>query len=164
VIGTVISAEGSAVFEPLIASGKVEELADPKQIAGLRAGLEIPAKDYLQAMRIRRLIQQGFRELFADLDVLVAPARTGPAPLVSEPLDRRGGADRPTPKEPGLSALIPAANLAGLPALVLPCGFAGALPVALQLVGRPFSENTLMALGREFQKRTDWHRRRPPGT
>jgi aspartyl-tRNA(Asn)/glutamyl-tRNA(Gln) amidotransferase subunit A len=41
---TIISAEGSSVFEPIIASGKVDELADPKQIAGLKAGLEIPAR------------------------------------------------------------------------------------------------------------------------
>jgi aspartyl-tRNA(Asn)/glutamyl-tRNA(Gln) amidotransferase subunit A len=63
-----------------------------------------------------------------------------------------------------MTALIPAGNLAGLPALILPCGFAGSLPVALQLVGPPFSENVLLAVGREFQQRTDWHQRRPPGT
>src|ERR1051325_4470824 len=54
VIGTILSAEASEIFEPLIASGKVDDLADQKQIAGLKAGLEIPAKDYLKAMRIRR--------------------------------------------------------------------------------------------------------------
>ena len=53
-----------------------------------------------------------------------------------------------------MSALIPAGNLAGLPALVLPCGFAANLPVALQVVGRPFSENLLLGIGREFQQRT----------
>ena len=51
---------------------------------------------------------------------------------------------------------------AGLPALVLPCGFAENMPVAFQVVGVPFSENTLLAIGREFQSRTDWHKRRPP--
>ncbi|MDQ6699809.1 MAG: amidase, partial [Acidobacteriota bacterium] len=50
---TVITAEGAAIFEPLIASGKIDELADAKQAAGLKAGLEIPAKDYLKAMRAR---------------------------------------------------------------------------------------------------------------
>jgi len=59
--------------------------------------------------------------------------------------------------------MIAAGNLAGLPALVLPCGFAYNLPVALQLVGAPFAENTLLTAGREFQARTDWHKRRPPG-
>lgn len=96
-----------------------------------------------------------------DVDILVSPARMNVAPKIDEPLDRRPQ-DRPAPASPGMSALIAASNLAGLPALVLPCGFAGGLPVALQLVGRPFSENNLLALGREFQNRTDWHRRRPP--
>src|SRR5450755_3733908 len=58
VIGTIISSEGSAIFEPLIKSGGVDQLADQHQIAGLKAGLEIPAKDYLKAMRIRALIQE----------------------------------------------------------------------------------------------------------
>jgi aspartyl-tRNA(Asn)/glutamyl-tRNA(Gln) amidotransferase subunit A len=101
------------------------------------------------------------RRLFGGVDVLLAPARLGPAPPVGEPLDRRP--DRPVPKDPGMTGIIQAGNLAGLPALVLPCGFAGGLPVAVQLVGLPFSENTLLALGREFQTRTDWHRRKPPG-
>lgn len=161
VIGTIISAEGSAALEPLIQSGAVDQLVDSKQIAGLRAGLEISARHYLKAMRIRRLIRQEFRRMFMDLDVLVSPARMSVAPKIDEPLDRRSQ-DRPAPGSPGMSALVAAANLAGLPALVLPCGFAGNLPVALQLVGRPFSENNLLALGREFQNRTDWHRRRPP--
>ena len=50
-----MAAERPSVFEPLIASGKVDELADQEQIAGLKAGLEIPAKDYLKAMRVRRV-------------------------------------------------------------------------------------------------------------
>jgi len=161
VISTIISSEGSAVFEPLITSGKVEQLADAKQIAGLRAGLEIPAKDYLKAMRIRSLIQSAFRDMLAEIDILLAPARYGPAPMITQPLDRPLS-DRPLPSTPGLSALIPAANLAGLPALSLPCGFADRMPIGIQLVGRPFSENTLLTVGKHFQERTDWHKRRPP--
>ena len=163
VIGTIIAAEGASVFESLIEGGKVEELADPKQIAGLKAGLEIRAKDYLKAMRVRRLIQREFAKLFADVDVLLAPARLGPAPKITDPLDRRSSAGGQTPKTPGLASLIPAGNLAGLPALCLPCGFAEDLPVGIQLVGPPFSENRLIAIGREYQQRTDWHRRKPPG-
>lgn len=160
-IGTIIAADAASVFEPLIASGKVDELADQKQIAGLKAGLEIPAHVYLKAMRIRRVAMQEIFKLFTDLDVLLAPSRLGVAPKVSEPLDRRP--ERPAPQNPGLTALIPAGNLAGMPALALPCGFAANLPVGLQLAGLPYSENTLLAIGKEFQSRTEWHKRRPPG-
>lgn len=158
---TIIAAEAASVFEDLIASGQVNELADQKQIAGLKAGYELPAREYLRAMRVRSLIQQAFRELFANIDVLVTPARMVPAPKIADPLDRPV-TQRTPPKDRGLSGLIPAGNLAGLPALSLPCGFADGLPVAISLVGRPFSEGMLLNMGREFQSRTDWHKRRPP--
>jgi Asp-tRNA(Asn)/Glu-tRNA(Gln) amidotransferase A subunit family amidase len=159
-ISTVIAAEEGAVFEQLIQSGKVDELADQKQIAGLKAAIGVPAKDYLKAMRIRNLLQEAFRELFYDVDVLVTPSRLGPAPKITQSLD--APSDRPTPATPGLTALVPAGNLAGLPALSLPCGFAGGMPIGVQLVGRAFSENMLLAIGKAFQGRTDWHKRRPP--
>jgi aspartyl-tRNA(Asn)/glutamyl-tRNA(Gln) amidotransferase subunit A len=161
-ISTVIAAEAASIFEPLIASGKVDQLADQKQIAGLKAALDIPAKDYLKAMRVRRLIQEAFQRLFSTVDVLLTPARLAPASKIEQALDASTRTS-PPPKDVGLTPLIPAGNLAGLPALSLPCGFAGSLPVAIQLVGAPLSENTLVALGKAYQERTDWHKRRPPG-
>ena len=163
VISAVIGAEEASIFEDFIRSGKVDQLADAEQIAGLKANLDISATSYLKAMRIRRLIQEAFRKLFAGVDALVTFGREQTATPLTESLD---GSSRPGPPplDPGMDALIPAGNLAGLPALVLPCGFAANLPVALQVVGRPFSENLLLAIGREFQQRTDWHKRRPPGT
>ena len=155
VTSTIILSEGASVFEPLITSGKIDELADPHQIAGLKAAFEIPARDYLKAMRIRTIVQQKVRSMFGELDILLAPSRSGPASKIGEPINR------PTPTSPGLNALTPAGNLAGLPALSLPCGFADGMPVAIQLVGPAFSENMLLAMGREFQTRTDWHRKRP---
>lgn len=157
----IIGAEEAAVFQTLIASGQVNDLADPSQAAGLRANLEIPATEYLKAMRIRSLLKQKFRELFADVDILLAPARYGTAPKITEPLDGPDAIPSPLPATPGMRRLIQAGNLAGIPALSIPCGFAANLPVALQLAGPAFTENTLLALGREFQNRTDWHKRRP---
>ena len=158
----IIGSEGGSVFESLIFSGKVDDLADPSQAAGLKANLGVLAKDYLRATRIRSVVRQQLRELFATVDVLIAPARYNAAPKVAEPLDGPDPVPSGQPKSAGMRALIPAGNLAGLPALSLPCGFAGGLPVALQVVGPAFSENMLLAFGREFQTRTDWHKRRPP--
>jgi aspartyl-tRNA(Asn)/glutamyl-tRNA(Gln) amidotransferase subunit A len=160
VLSMILAAEMASIFEPLITSGKVNELADQPQIAGLKASLDVPAKDYLKAMRIRRLIQREFSRLFGEVDVLLAPGRPGPATGASQSLDTPGFTP-PAGTAPGFQGIIQAGNLAGLPALVLPCGFADNLPVALQLVGLPFSENMLLAIGREFQSRTDWHKRRP---
>jgi aspartyl-tRNA(Asn)/glutamyl-tRNA(Gln) amidotransferase subunit A len=162
ILATILAAEQASVFEPLIASGKVDQLADAVQIAGLKASLEAPAKDYLKAMRLRRLIQTEFTKLFTQVDVLLAPGRPGPATKIDQPVDR-GTFQPPAGTPPGLEGIVQAGNLAGLPALVLPCGFAGNLPVGLQVVGPPFAENLLLAIGREFQARTDWHKRKPPG-
>ncbi len=161
-LATILAAEEASIFEPLISGGQVDQLADPSQIAGLKAAMSVPALDYLRAMRIRRLIQSAISSLFTEVNVLVAPGRSGTATPIDQPLDR-GGTPPPPGLAPGFQSIIQAGNLGGLPALVLPCGFAEHLPVALQLVGVPFSENTLLAIGREFQKRTDWHKRRPPG-
>ena len=150
VVQTVILAEGGSVFEQLIRSGKVDELADARQIAGLKASLDITASDYLKAMRIRGEMKTAFRRLFADVDVLLAPSRYGPASKLTEPLDQ-GLGDRPIPATPGMNGLIGAGNLVGYPALSLPCGFADKLPVAVQLVGLPFSENLLVAIGKQYQ-------------
>jgi aspartyl-tRNA(Asn)/glutamyl-tRNA(Gln) amidotransferase subunit A len=148
---TIVTCEGSSVFEMLVKSGGVDELADPKQAAGLRAGLRVPAKDYLKAQRIRSMLQKEFHSLFSDLDAIVAPTRPTVAPKIDEPLDNLKG-----------NLLIPAGNLAGLPAISVPCGFVDGLPVGLQFCGPAWSENTLIALGKEFQARTDWHKKRPP--
>ncbi|UCE85266.1 MAG: Asp-tRNA(Asn)/Glu-tRNA(Gln) amidotransferase subunit GatA, partial [Deltaproteobacteria bacterium] len=53
------------------------------------------------------------------------------------------------------------ANLAGIPGISLPCGFAGGMPVGLQLLARPLDESTLLRVADAYQRRTDWHTRRP---
>jgi len=159
---SIIGAEAGSIFEDLIRSGDVNQLADRRQIAGLKAGLEIPASEYLRAMRIRTLVQQAFLKLFLDVDMLLTPTRLTVATKINEPLDGPAVAGRPLPKSRGLNGLIPAANLAGLPGLSLPCGFADNLPIAISLVGRSFSDGHLLNLGSAFQSHTDWHRRHPP--
>jgi aspartyl-tRNA(Asn)/glutamyl-tRNA(Gln) amidotransferase subunit A len=164
VVQVIIGAEAASVFGPFIESDAFELLVDGRQKAGLRAALSISARDYLAAMRVRRKVQEAFRTMFREVDVLLSPARPGPATPIDQPLDTPG-----TPVQqgeqsgwPNNASLIPAGNLAGLPALCLPCGFtATGLPLGIQLVGRPFEENLLLSLGAWYQRETDWHRRHP---
>jgi len=155
-VGAIIAGEAGSIFEGFIRSGNVDQLADPHQIAGLKAMLDTPATEYLRAMRVRSLVKAAFHDLFLNCDMVLAPTRLGPADKIAVPLDTPG----PPTKSHG--GLIPGGNLAGLPALSLPCGFADGLPVGISLLGRPFYENQLIAIGNLFQKQTDWHRRRPP--
>jgi aspartyl-tRNA(Asn)/glutamyl-tRNA(Gln) amidotransferase subunit A len=159
-VTTIIATEGASSFEDFIRSGRVDQLIEHRQAQGLKANLEIPAVDYLRAMRVRALVQQAFRDLFLDVDFLLAPTKPNIAWKLTDRLDT----PVTPPKSRGLSGLIPAGNLAGLPALSLPCGFASGLPIAISLVGRPFYENQLIAVGKAFQSHTGWHRKRPPVT
>ena len=158
--GTIIGAEAASIFEDVLRDGRIDQMADKRQIAGLKSYLNISAVDYLRAMRVRSLVQAEFRKMLHDVDLLLAPSRLAPASKVTDRLDNPQ--QRTPPKSRGLSGLVPAGNLAGLPGVSLPCGFADKMPVGIQLVGRPFYESQLIAVGVAFQSATDWHRRRPP--
>ena len=163
-VGTVYGAEGATIFAELIEGDHFEELVDARQKAGLRAALDIRARDYLQAMRLRTHLAQAFAELFKEADVILSVGRAITATPITQPLDAPGAtASNPPPsRRPGNIGLIPAGNLAGLPAIFFPCGFAtDGLPVGLQLVGPPFSEPLLIALASAYQRETDHHTKRP---
>ncbi|MBV9304897.1 MAG: hypothetical protein JOZ45_02080, partial [Acidobacteriaceae bacterium] len=160
IIGTIIDSEAASIFEVLIRSGQVDTLADQNQIAGLKASMNYSAVDYLKAMRVRSQIQDAFRKLFADFDLLLAPTRFSLPDRSDQPFDET---PRKRPEQRGVgSGLIQASNLCGLPALTMPCGFVNGLPIGVQVVGPPFTENRLIAFAREFQKRTDFHKQHPP--
>jgi len=111
-------------------------------------------------MRVRSQIQAAFRALFASIDLLVAPARLNLPDRADQPFDET------PPKRPDrkgvVSGLVQAGNLCGVPAISIPCGFVNGFPIGLQIVGRPFSENRILAFAREFQRRTDFHKQHPP--
>ena len=112
---------------------------------------------YLKAQRIRRLIAQDFVEAFKTCDVVMGPA----SPTVAF----RIGAKTSNPVQMYLNDIytIPA-NLAGLPAMSVPCGFGeNNLPVGMHIVGDYFSEARMLALAHQYQRATDWHRRMPAG-
>jgi aspartyl-tRNA(Asn)/glutamyl-tRNA(Gln) amidotransferase subunit A len=112
---------------------------------------------YLKAQRIRRLIAQDFVEAFKQCDLVIGPT----SPTVAF----RIGAKSSDPVQMYLNDIytIPA-NLAGLPAMSVPCGFGNEnLPVGLHVVGNYFSEARMLAVAHQYQRATDWHRRAPAG-
>jgi aspartyl-tRNA(Asn)/glutamyl-tRNA(Gln) amidotransferase subunit A len=116
------------------------------------------AEDYLQAMRVRAVLKRALDELYAKYDALVAPSRG----TVAYPVDM--DFSKAYPKFGGGPSLIPAGNLAGQPALSVPCGFgANQLPTGIQFTGRAWSEARLIALAHAYQQATTWHQKRPPG-
>jgi aspartyl-tRNA(Asn)/glutamyl-tRNA(Gln) amidotransferase subunit A len=111
---------------------------------------------YLKAQRVRALINADFIRAFAAVDVLIGPTTPTPAfPL---------GAKTADPITMYLNDIYTiGANLAGLPAISVPCGFVQGLPVGLQIVGPHFSEARVLAAAHAFQRVTDWHTRVPVG-
>jgi aspartyl-tRNA(Asn)/glutamyl-tRNA(Gln) amidotransferase subunit A len=117
---------------------------------------------YREAIAGAERIDRLFAEWFRDVDVLVAPATPIPAPRHDEETVRAGEVELST-RAGALSGQAFPASVAGLPALVVPCGFSrGGLPFGMQLIGPRGSESLLLAAGRLYQRETDWHTRVPP--
>ncbi|MDH4047616.1 MAG: Asp-tRNA(Asn)/Glu-tRNA(Gln) amidotransferase subunit GatA [Gammaproteobacteria bacterium] len=109
---------------------------------------------YLQAQKVRQLISEDFRNAFATVDVIAGPTAPTPAFAI--------GAKTDDPITMYLNDIYTiGANLAGLPGISIPCGFAGKLPVGLQLVGAHFAEQKLLACAHQYQQLTDWHEQGP---
>ncbi len=109
---------------------------------------------YLKAQKVRSLINADFRRAFAEVDVLMGPT----APTPAFPI----GAKTDDPILMYLNDIYTiGANLAGLPAVSVPCGLVGGLPVGLQIIGPHFAEERLLAAAHAWQRATDWHRRMP---
>ena len=112
---------------------------------------------YLKAQKIRRLIAQDFVDAFKQCDLAIGPT----SPTVAFKI----GAKAADPVQMYLNDIytIPA-NLAGLPAMSIPCGFGNDnLPVGLHITGNYFAESRMLNAAHQYQKATDWHARRPPG-
>jgi aspartyl-tRNA(Asn)/glutamyl-tRNA(Gln) amidotransferase subunit A len=125
--------------------------------ARLYLGILTGASDYIQAQRIRSRVRRELAEIFHAVDLLAMPCQPGPAPAVEKvgPLDTLYKHLTPEYHAPF--------TLAGLPALSVPCGFTSShFPVALQLVGKPFDEPTVLRAAYTYQQHAGWHERRPP--
>ncbi len=109
---------------------------------------------YLKAQQVRQLIADDFKKAFADVDVIAGPTAPSPAFKLGDKVDN--------PIQMYLNDIYTiGANLAGLPAMSLPCGFVDELPVGLHLVGAHFDEATLLRCGHQYQQETEWHKACP---
>jgi aspartyl-tRNA(Asn)/glutamyl-tRNA(Gln) amidotransferase subunit A len=131
------------------------DLLDPRTRMCLQFGGLIPGSHYVSAQRARRALRESVRTVFTEsgLDALVTPSASETAPEVSDAsvnlFERR------------LRQSL--ADIVGLPAISVPCGFApNGLPAGFELYGRPFAEATILRLGRAYQGVTDWPSRPPP--
>ena len=132
-----LNAEAGAMFDDLLRSGAINELADkgPNGRANqLRASRFIPAVEYIRAQRVRTLLVQQMNALFQSIDVFLAPSS---------------------------SESVTMTNLTGHPAIVLPGGFVEGMPVAVMLTGKLWDEATLVRAASAFEAATDWHLRQP---
>ncbi len=107
---------------------------------------------YLKALKVRTLIKQDFEKAFGKCDVLISPT----SPTVAFKLGEKVS----DPLSMYLSdiATIPV-NLAGLPAISLPCGFSNGLPIGLQIIGKAFAEEILFRVAFSYEQNTEWHKK-----
>jgi aspartyl-tRNA(Asn)/glutamyl-tRNA(Gln) amidotransferase subunit A len=149
----IVAVEGASSFRSLIRSGKVSELADPLgKIAGY-VNEQYSGADYVQALRVREILQKKMEALFDSFDLLVTVAQ----PVAATPLETNLETELDFPDPLGGIG-----NLCGLPALSVPCGFTEKnLPVGLQFMARAGDDFAVIQAARTYQLHTDWHHRHP---
>jgi aspartyl-tRNA(Asn)/glutamyl-tRNA(Gln) amidotransferase subunit A len=110
---------------------------------------------YLKALKVRTLIKNNFDEAFKKCNIILTPVSPTPAFKIGEKTS--------DPLQMYLSDIftIPV-NLAGLPAISVPCGFSsGGLPIGLQIIGKPFDEGKILQTAYTFEQNTDFHKKKP---
>ncbi len=151
----IMYSEASAAHGEFLLGGANRTLAARETHAVPLAIREIPAQDYVNALRMRQRMHREVLAWLAGYDALVAPT----SKLVAPPLHARFSAYFGPHRRSDLTTV---GNLLGLPALCLPTGYGErGLPTSLQLVAAPLREDLVLALGHAYQTRTEWHRQRP---
>jgi aspartyl-tRNA(Asn)/glutamyl-tRNA(Gln) amidotransferase subunit A len=162
----IIFAEPLAYHQKYIRQGKFDEYTDLNK-ASWDAARFVSGADYVQSQRVRRFMIRDFEKAFEQVDVIFAPGVATEANPIEEDLLTYKLPTRDVPA--GMitlweivSRMTFPANLTGVPALVLPCGFSTAgLPLSLQVMGRHYDEGTVYRVGAAYEQATDWHSRRP---
>jgi Asp-tRNA(Asn)/Glu-tRNA(Gln) amidotransferase A subunit family amidase len=155
----IINGEANVWHEPYLQT-QPEDYA-PQVRKFLERGKPTLATDYVKAQRSKAKLRQEMLAACANIDALLTPGELIPPPLHDARTATINGQEISL-----MAALISATcpfNLTGQPALTLPCGFtATGLPIALQIVGKPFDEATVLQVGHAYESHTSWRERRPP--
>ncbi|MFH1652343.1 MAG: Asp-tRNA(Asn)/Glu-tRNA(Gln) amidotransferase subunit GatA [Chloroflexota bacterium] len=109
---------------------------------------------YLKAQKVRTLIRREFDEAFQKYDALITPT----SPTV--PFKMGEKVDDPLQMYLSDVCTLPI-NIAGVPAISIPAGFADGLPIGMQIIGKPFAEETILQIAHAYEQATDWHKRQP---
>lgn len=159
-LGAVVMQSEAATLHRRWLSTRPQDYADQVR-ARIEPGLYLPATRYLEALDLRAVVLERFMKgVFAHVDVVHAPVLSFPVPTLAETDVKAGPGFRDVIAR--LTHCTRTINYVGLPALSMPAGFTdNGLPVAFQLIGRPFAEARLLQLGNAFQQATDWHRKSP---
>ena len=148
---TMLVADATAYHEPHLREGAAD--IGEAVLTRLRSGAQVSGADYARARRCQAELRATLRELFREVDLLVCPT----SPIVAPKIEEVDAATR------SLARHTAPFNLAGVPAISVPCGFSKAgLPIGLMIVGRWWEEGTLLGAAHAYQRATDWHARRPP--
>jgi aspartyl-tRNA(Asn)/glutamyl-tRNA(Gln) amidotransferase subunit A len=155
---TIVFAEAAA-FHQAYFPARADDYS-PRMQEQLALGLAIPAAQYLQAQRVRRVVVDQFRALLNTVDVLVTPG----SPVEAHPIGQTNMVvDGVTHAgySPA-SRLTNPFNMSGMPAVTVPCGFSAAgLPLGLQFAGRWFDDGLVLAAAHAYERATGWYRRTP---
>ena len=158
--GTAIMSSEAATWHAEWLRSRPDEYG-PDVLLRIRHGLLVRATEYLLAQQMRSLIQSDFTAAFErGVQAIVAPTLPLVAPRIGSTFDKGGSFDL-APRSVITRTTVPA-NLAGLPAASLPCGFSEGLPVGLQVIGPAFGEPIVLQVAHAYEQATDWHLRRPP--
>jgi aspartyl-tRNA(Asn)/glutamyl-tRNA(Gln) amidotransferase subunit A len=152
---TILNAEAASAFEDLVDSGLTQRLTAPEDHWGPYARTALLATDYLRAMRLRGKMVKVVTIAMEPYDALIAPSGKKPATPITEEFRKVA---------PGATKDVMGAigNGCGLPAISVPDGFTSlGLPTGIQFMGKPYEENTILAIARSYQGLTDWHYRHP---
>jgi len=160
VSAVILSSEAAAFHENRLkrSAGDLQPLVRER----LEVATFYSAVDYIKAQRLRTVLMEEMLRVFQTCEVLMLPAGNAAPKLDAEIVGSDAPGNPPLPPRPDSFNI---ANVTGIPAIVLPCGFTAgppSLPLGIQFCAKPFDEATLLRIGHAYQSATDWHQRTPP--